>query len=176
MELFIKILGFILPSVLGGVIGYFASLSKQKRDAKERFFYEVYPKRLDLYRRTFLLVRDFDAKVKVSEQEQQKEYALRILTELGDNFLKLQSEALLFGSREFNIAIEQALKHILVLNKEISSDTFDGCEVFALIGLFGRLLPYMESLQEIIKRESPADFIGEFIKNYAKKPANKNGT
>ena len=46
-------------------------------------------------------------------------------------------------------------------------------EVAALIELFNGLIPYMESLQEIIKRESPADFIGNYIKKYTKNNAKK---
>lgn len=173
MSDFITILGFILPGLVGGLIGYFASLSKQNRDAKERFFYEVYPKRLELYRKTFLIMQGFEANVKDSEKNKQKEYALRILSEFSDSLLQLQSEAFLFGSSEFNIAIEKAFKYVLVFKQEIFSDTFMDGEVEALIELFNGLIPYMESLQEIIKRESPADFIGNYIKKYTKNNAKK---
>ena len=173
MSDFITILGFILPGLVGGLIGYFASLSKQNRDAKERFFYEVYSKRLELYRKTFLIMQGFEANVKDSEKNKQKEYALRILSEFSDSLLQLQSEAFLFGSSEFNIAIEKAFKYVLVFKQEIFSDTFMDGEVAALIELFNGLIPYMESLQEIIKRESPADFIGNYIKKYTKNNAKK---
>ena len=73
MSDFITILGFILPAVIGGMIAFLASLPKQKRDAKERFFYEVYPKRLELYRQTFLIIQDFKAKPEHSEKENQKD-------------------------------------------------------------------------------------------------------
>lgn len=102
MSLFITILGFILPGFVGGLIGYLASLSNQKRDSKERYFYEVYPRRLELYEKTFYLMQTFEAKVNV-ETENQKEYALRILGEFGDSLLQFQSEAFLFCSREFNV-------------------------------------------------------------------------
>lgn len=173
MSDFITILGFILPGLVGGLIGYFASLSKQNRDAKERFFYEVYPKRLELYSKTFLIMQGFEANVKDSEKNKQKEYALRILSEFSDSLLQLQSEAFLFGSSEFNIAIEKAFKYVLVFKQEIFSDTFMDGEVAALIELFNGLIPYMESLQEIIKRESPADFIGNYVKKYTKNNAKK---
>ncbi len=163
-----------MPGIVGGLIGYFASLSKQKRDAKERFFYEVYPKRLELYRKTFRLFQNFKLKVNDSEKQNQKEYALRILGEFGDSLLQFQSEAFLFCGREFNIAVEQTLKHILVFKQEIFSDTFRNGEAAALIELFSSLTPYMESLQEIIKRESPADFIDKHIKKFAKKIKNKS--
>ena len=108
-----------------------------------------------------------------SKKNKQKEYALRILSEFCDSFLQLQSEAFLFGSSEFNIAIEKAFKHVLVFKKEIFSDTFMDGEVAALIELFNGLIPYMDSLQEIIKRESPADFIGNYVKKYTKSNAKK---
>ena len=173
MSSFITILGFILPGIVGGLIGYFASLSSQKRDSKERYFYEVYPKRLELYRKTFLVMQSFEINIKDSENNRQKEYALRILTEFSDSLLQLQSEAFLFCSREFNLAIEQTLKYVLVFKQEIFCDTFRNGEVAALAELFNSLTPYTESLQEIIKRESPADFIGNYVKKYTKTKTKK---
>ena len=168
MSDFITILGFILPAVAGGMIGFLASLPKQKRDAKDRFFYEVYPKRLELYRQTFFIIQDFQAKANYPEKENQKEYASRILTEFGDNFLKLQSEAILFGSSELNIAVEQTLKYILVFKKEVLAETFKDAEIAALYILFDRLTPFMQKLEEIIKREAPAQFIADYVKKYTK--------
>lgn len=168
MSEFITILGFILPAVAGGMIGFLASLPKQKSDSKERFFYEVYPKRLDLYRQTFLIIQDFKTKPDYSENENQKEYASRILSEFGNNFLKLQSEAILFGSSEFNIAIEQALKHILVFKKEVLADTFKNGEVAALYVLFDSLTPFMQNIENVIKNESPAQFIEKHISQFTK--------
>lgn len=173
MSDFITILGFILPGIVGGLIGYFASLSNQKRDSKERYFYEVYSKRLELYRKTFLVMQSFEINVKDSEKNNQKEYVLRILSEFSDSLLQLQSEAFLFGSSEFNITIEKAFKYVLVFKQKIFSDTFLDGEIAALIELFNGLTPYMESLQEIIKRESPADFIGNYVKKYTKDNAKK---
>lgn len=174
MSVFITILGFILPAVAGGMIGFLASLPKQRRESKERFFYEVYPKRLELYRRTFLTIQDFQAGADCSKNENQKEYALRILSQLGDNFLKLQSEAILFGSGEFNAAIEQTLKHALVFKKEVLADTFKDGETAALYVLFDRLLPYMQKIEETIKRESPAQFIEKHVCQFAKKKSKQS--
>ena len=168
MSDFITILGFILPAVVGGMIAFLASLPKQKSDAKERFFYEVYPKRLELYRQTFLIIQDFKAKPEHSEKENQKEYVSRILTEFGDNFLKLQSEAILFGSSEFNIAIEQALKHILVFKEKVFAETFKNAEIAALYVLFDSLTPYMQNIENVIKRESPAQFIEKHVHQFTK--------
>ena len=168
MELFIKIMELLLPALSGGFVGFMAAFVMQKRNENERFFFEIYPKRLELYRRIFVTANQCISDVARMNNETPVDFNKQLHSRLFEEFFNLQVDALLFGSREILESISVVLKKLYVIKEKVAVP--NSCEGATVIqNFFNELLPDMQTLTKLVELESAPDFITKYIKRYNNK-------